>query len=54
VPASDNESIRWSTRFGEGSTRSEKGTRGVRILDAEKASVERCAVTRSPEADGSE
>jgi len=24
VPASDNESIRWSTRFGEGSTRSEK------------------------------
>jgi hypothetical protein len=39
VPAGDNESIRWSTRFGEGSTRSEKGTRGVRILDAEKASV---------------
>jgi hypothetical protein len=24
VPTSDNESIRWSTRFGEGSTRSEK------------------------------
>jgi hypothetical protein len=24
VPASDHESIRWSTRFGEGSTRSEK------------------------------
>ena len=39
MPAGDNESIRWSTRFGEGSTRSDKGTRGVRILDAEKASV---------------
>jgi len=45
VPTSDKESIRWSTRFGEGSTRSEKGTRGVRILDAEKASVQRCAET---------
>jgi len=28
VPASDNESIRWSTWFGEGSPRSEKGQEG--------------------------
>jgi hypothetical protein len=28
VPTSDNENIRWSMRFGEGSTRSDKGLGG--------------------------
>jgi hypothetical protein len=31
-----------------------EGPRGVRILDAEKASVERCTESRATEADGSE
>jgi hypothetical protein len=43
-----------STRFGEGSTRTEK-VRGESASSApNKASVERCAASRSAEADDSE
>lgn len=54
MPASDHENTRGSKRFGEGSTRSDKDPSGVRILGAQKAPVERCAGTFSPEAGGSE
>jgi len=43
VPTSDNESIRWSTWFGEGSPRSEKVHEEFASAGAEKASVPRGA-----------
>jgi len=45
VPASDNETIRWSTRFGEGSTRSEK-VQGVSASSALKRRRSRGAPER--------
>jgi hypothetical protein len=53
VPAGDQESVRGRP----GSVKARQGPkrpRRVRILDAEKASVERCAESGSPEADSSE
>jgi hypothetical protein len=50
VPASDNESIRWSTRFGEGSTRSEKVQGEFASSALKRCRSQRCAAYRSVEA----
>ena len=53
MPSSNHENVRWSVRVGEGSTRSEK-VQGEFASSMLKGVGQRCAGTRSAEADGSE